>query len=101
MLGGVMLVALYGPNTPIGGFLARHGVKIIFATPGIVLALLFVTLPLVVRTVEPVLLELDPAEEEAARVLGASPWTTFRRILLPAIRPAVTAGGLLTFARVS
>src|SRR2546422_9097618 len=95
---GVMLVALYGPNTPIGGFLARHGGKIIFATPGIVLALLFVTLPLVVRTVEPVLLELDPAEEEAARVLGASPWTTFRRIVLPAIRPAVTAGGLLAFA---
>ena len=96
---GVMLVALYGPNSPIGGFLARHGIKIIFATPGILLALLFVTLPLVVRTVEPVLLELEPAEEEAARVLGASPWTTFRRIVLPAIRPAITAGGLLTFAR--
>ena len=96
---GVMLVALYGPNTPIGGFLSRHGVKFIFAAPGIVLALLFVTLPLVVRTVEPVLLELDPAEEEAARVLGASPWTTFRRIVLPAIRPGITAGALLTFAR--
>ena len=94
-----MLVALYGPNTPIGGFLARHGVKVIFATPGIILALLFVTLPLVVRTVEPVLLELDPAEEEAARVLGAGSWTTFRRIVLPAIRPAITAGALLTFAR--
>src|SRR2546425_1277528 len=96
---GVMLVALYGPNTPIGGFLSRHGIKIIFAAPGIVLALLFVTLPLVVRTVEPVLLELDPAEEEAARVLGASPWTAFRRIVLPAIRPAIAAGALLTFAR--
>src|SRR3989449_5324931 len=93
---GVMLVALYGPNSPVGGFLARHGVKIIFATPGILLALLFVTLPLAVRTVEPVLLELDPAEEEAARVLGASPWTTFRRIVLPAIRPAITAGAALT-----
>jgi len=96
---GVMLVALYGPNTPIGGFLARHVVKVIFATPGIILALLFVTLPLVVRTVEPVLLELDPAEEEAARVLGAGSWTTFRRIVLPAIWPAITAGALLTFAR--
>src|SRR5439155_685496 len=52
-----------------------------------------------VRTVEPVLLELDPAEEEAARVLGASPWTTFRRIVLPAIRPAVAAGALLSFSR--
>jgi len=96
---GVMLVALYGPNSPVGGFLDHHGVKVVFATPGIVLALLFVTLPLVVRTVEPVLLELDPAEEEAARVLGATSLTTFRRIVLPAIRPAIAAGALLTFAR--
>jgi sulfate transport system permease protein len=96
---GVMLVALYGPNSPVGGFLADHGVKIIFATPGILLALLFVTLPLTVRTVEPVLLELDLAEEEAARVLGAKGWTTFRRVLLPALRPAIVAGILLTFAR--
>jgi sulfate/thiosulfate transport system permease protein len=96
---GVMLVALYGPNSPVGSFLGRHGVKIIFATPGILLALLFVTLPLTVRTVEPVLLELDPAEEEASRVLGANPWTTFRRVVFPALRPAIFAGGLLTFAR--
>ena len=96
---GVMLVALYGPNSPVGGFLVDHGVKVIFAPLGILVALLFITLPLVVRTVEPVLLELDPAEEEAARVLGANPWTTFRRIVLPAIRPAITAGALLSFAR--
>jgi len=96
---GVMLVALYGPGSPVGGFLERHGVHIAFAQAGILLALLFVTLPLVVRTVEPVLLELDPAEEEAARVLGASGWTTFRRIVLPAIRPAVAAGALLSFSR--
>jgi sulfate/thiosulfate transport system permease protein len=96
---GVMLVALYGPASPIGGFLGDHGIQIIFATPGILLALLFVTLPLVVRTVEPVLIELDLAEEEAARVLGAGGWTTFRRVVLPAIRPAIVAGGLLTFAR--
>ena len=96
---GVMLVALYGPASPVGGFLEGHGIKIVFATPGILLALLFVTLPLVVRTVEPVLLELDPAEEEAARVLGAGTWTTFRRVVLPAIRPAIAAGALLTFAR--
>jgi sulfate transport system permease protein len=96
---GVMLVALYGPNSPVGRFLADHGIKIIFATPGILLALLFVTLPLSVRTVEPVLLELDPAEEEAARVLGATGWTTFRRVVFPALRPAIFAGALLTFAR--
>jgi sulfate transport system permease protein len=63
------------------------------------LALLFVTLPLVVRSVQPVLLELDPAEEEAARVLGAGRWTTFRKVMLPALRPAIAAGALLTFAR--
>jgi sulfate transport system permease protein len=96
---GVMLVALYGPVTPIGGFLADHGIKIVFAQLGILLALLFVTLPLVVRTVQPVLLELDPAEEEAARVLGAGRWLTFRKVLLPALRPAITAGALLAFAR--
>jgi sulfate/thiosulfate transport system permease protein len=96
---GVMLVALYGPSSPVGGFLNRHGLHVAFAVPGVLLALLFVTLPLVVRTVEPVLLELDPAEEDAARVLGAGSWTTFRRIVLPAIRPAIAAGALLTFAR--
>jgi sulfate transport system permease protein len=96
---GVMLVTLYGPSSPVGGFLDRQGVHIAFAVPGVLLALLFVTLPLVVRTVEPVLLELDPAEEDAARVLGAGSWTTFRRIVLPAIGPAIAAGALLTFAR--
>jgi sulfate transport system permease protein len=96
---GVMLVALYGPNAPIGAFLARHGVHVVFAQLGILLALLFVTLPLVVRTVQPVLQELDEAEEEAARVLGASRWTTFRSVILPAIRAGIVAGGLLAFAR--
>jgi sulfate transport system permease protein len=96
---GVMLAALYGPNSPIGGFFARHGIQIIFAVPGIVLALLVITLPLVVRTVEPVLLELDVSQEEAAHVLGAGGWTTFRRVVLPALRPAIAAGILLSFAR--
>jgi sulfate/thiosulfate transport system permease protein len=96
---GVMLVALYGPNAPVGRFLDKAGVQVIFAPLGILLALLFVTLPLVVRTVEPVLLELDRAEEEAAQVLGASSWTTFRKVVFPAIRPALAAGLLLTFAR--
>jgi sulfate transport system permease protein len=96
---GVMLVALYGPNSPIGSFLVGHGIQVIFAKLGILLALLFVTLPLVVRTVQPVLIELDETEEEAARVLGASRWTTFRKVVLPAIRPGIVAGGLLAFAR--
>jgi sulfate/thiosulfate transport system permease protein len=96
---GVMLVALYGPNSPVGGFLARNGFRVAFAVPGIVLALLVITLPLVVRTVEPVLLELDVEQEEAAHSLGASGWTTFRKVVFPALRPAIAAGILLSFAR--
>jgi sulfate transport system permease protein len=96
---GVMLVALYGPNSLLGGFFGHHGVQIIFAKPGILLALLFVTLPLVVRTVQPVLQQLDEAEEEAARVLGAGRWTTFRKVVLPHLRSGIVAGGLLAFAR--
>jgi len=96
---GVMLVALYGPHSPIGAFLVRHGVHVIFARLGILIALLFVTLPLVVRTVQPVLLEMDRAEEEAARSLGAGRVATFRRVVLPHLRAGIVAGGLLAFAR--
>jgi sulfate transport system permease protein len=96
---GVMLMVLYGPNSPIGGFLADIGLQVGLTQIGVLIALLVVTLPFVVRTVQPVLLELDAAEEEAAMVLGASAWTTFRRIVLPAIRPAIAAGALLAFAR--
>ena len=96
---GVMLVALYGPSSPVGAWLAERGIQIAFAPLGILLALLFITLPFVVRTVQPVLAELDPAEEEAASVLGAGGWTTFRKIVLPALRPAIAAGTLLSFAR--
>jgi sulfate/thiosulfate transport system permease protein len=96
---GLALVAMYGPNAPIGGFLEGVGIHVIFAPLGIELALLFITLPFVIRTVQPVLLELDPAEEEAAATLGANGWTIFRRVVLPAITPAIAAGALLTFAR--
>jgi len=96
---GVMLVALYGPNSVIGGWFEDRGIQIVFARPGILLALLFVTLPLVVRSVQPVLAELNREEEEAAQTLGASAWTTFRKIVFPALRPAIAAGALLAFAR--
>lgn len=96
---GVMLVALYGPSSPIGKVLARVGVQVAFAPLGILVAMLFVTLPFVVRTVQPVLAELDPAEEEASYSLGAGAWTTFRRVVLPALRSAIAAGSLLAFAR--
>jgi sulfate/thiosulfate transport system permease protein len=96
---GAMLIALYGPNAPVGGWLADRGIQIAFAPPGVLLALMFITLPFVVRTVQPVLAELDPAEEEAAHVLGAGGWTTFRKVVLPALRGAIAAGTLLSFAR--
>lgn len=96
---GVMLVALYGPASPIGGFLDRLGIQVIFTPIAIMLALLVVTLPLVVRSVQPVLQELDDAEEEAAATLGANGFTTFRKVVFPAIRVAIVGGTLLTFAR--
>ena len=96
---GLALRALYQSSSPIGGFLERIGIQVVFAPLGILLALLVVTLPFVIRAVQPLLLELDPAEEEAARTLGANAWTTFRRIVLPALRTAIVAGALLTFAR--
>lgn len=96
---GLMLVALYGPNSAIGRALERMGIHVIFAPLGVELALLVITLPFVIRTVQPVLLELDPAEEEAASTLGATAFTTFRTVVVPAIRPAIAAGAMLTFAR--
>jgi sulfate/thiosulfate transport system permease protein len=96
---GVMLLVLYGPGTPLGRALTGTPLQVVGAKFGILLALCAVTLPFVVRTVQPVLLEIDTAEEEAAATLGARAWTTFRKIIFPAIRPAVVAGALLTFAR--
>jgi len=96
---GVMLVVLYGPSGVLGSWFESRGISIIFAKPGIVLALLFVTYPFVIRSVAPVLLEAERHEEEAAFTLGASRWTNFRRIVLPAIFPAAVSGALLSFAR--
>jgi sulfate transport system permease protein len=97
---GVMLVGLYGPQRALGAWLEDNlGLKIIFAPPGIVLALLFVSFPFVVRTVQPVLESLDREQEHAAATIGANSWTIFRRVVLPAIALPLTAGTLLSFAR--
>jgi sulfate/thiosulfate transport system permease protein len=97
---GVMLVVLYGPQTPVGGWIEETlGLRIIFAPPGIVLALLFITFPFVVRAVQPVLAAVDRAQEEAAATLGANALTVFRRVTLPAIRLPLLTGTLLSFAR--
>jgi sulfate transport system permease protein len=99
LVAGVLIVALFGPQTALGSALIAAGMPVAFSKAGIVLALLFVTLPFCVRAVEPVLEELDPAEEEAAYTLGASPLATLVRVLLPPILPAVAAGAVQTFAR--
>ena len=92
IVAGLVLLALYGPSSPIG-------VDVAFSRTAIVLALLFVTLPFVVRTVQPVLHELDREMEQAARSLGASEPTIFRRIVLPNILPGILSGVALAFAR--
>jgi sulfate/thiosulfate transport system permease protein len=92
IVAGLTLLALYGPKGPTG-------IDIGFTRTAIVLALLFVTLPFVVRAVQPVLLALDGEVEEAAASLGAHPLTIFRRVILPALRPAILAGVGLAFGR--
>jgi sulfate/thiosulfate transport system permease protein len=92
IVAGLTLLAFYGPDSPVG-------VDLAFTRASVVLALLFVTLPFVVRAVQPVLLELDTEMEQAAESLGAGRRTVFRRIVLPNLVPAIIAGGGLAFAR--
>jgi sulfate transport system permease protein len=92
IVAGLTLLALYGPTSPAG-------INIAYTQTAVGLALLFVTLPFVVRSVQPVLLELDREMEEAAASLGASPATVFRRVILPNLVPAILSGAALAFAR--
>jgi sulfate/thiosulfate transport system permease protein len=92
IVAGLVLLTLYGPASPVG-------IDLAYTRAGVVVALLFVTLPFVVRTVQPVLLEMDREMEQAAASLGASPATIFRRIVLPNLYPAIAAGAALSFAR--
>jgi len=96
---GLALILVYGKTTGFGGWLAGHGVKVIFAVPGMVLATIFVSLPLVVREVAPVLEEIGVEQEQAAWTLGASTPQAFRRVTVPAIRWALAYGVVLTLAR--
>jgi sulfate transport system permease protein len=92
IVAGITLLALYGPSSPAG-------IDVVGTRAAIALALLFVTLPFVVRSVQPVLLELDREMEEAAASLGASAGTTFRRVIFPNLVPAIISGTALAFAR--
>jgi sulfate transport system permease protein len=92
IVAGLTLLAFYGPDSPVG-------INVAYTKVAVVLALLFVTLPFVIRAVQPVLLELDREMEQAAESLGASRATVFRRIVLPNLLPAIIAGAGLAFAR--
>jgi sulfate/thiosulfate transport system permease protein len=92
IVAGLTLLAIYGPKSPVG-------VNVAYTRMAIALALLFVTLPFVVRAVQPVLMELDREMEQAAASLGASPLATFRRIILPNLMPAVLSGAALSFGK--
>jgi len=97
---GVMLVVLFGPQEAVGAWLKdQFDFSIIFAPSGIIMALLFITFPFVVRSVQPVLLELDRTQENAAATLGAGGWTIFWRIILPPLALPILTGALLSFAR--
>lgn len=96
---GIALTALYAPNGWIGQYLEPLGIKVAFTPLGILIALIFIGLPFVVRTVQPVLEDMDKELEEAAASLGATRWQTFTRVILPHILPALMTGFAMAFAR--
>src|SRR4051794_15748900 len=96
---GIALTTLYAPEGWVGRLLSPLGITVAYMPAGIFVALFFVGFPFVVRTVQPVLAALDPAEDEAALLLGAAPMQVFRRVILPAIAPAIATGATLAFAR--
>ncbi len=99
LVAGLMIAALYGPTSPLGAWLQGNGIEVIYNRPGIVLAMLFVTMPFTIRALQPVLMELEREQEEAAYTLGAGPWATFWQVTLPAILPGLLTGVFLTFVR--
>jgi sulfate transport system permease protein len=96
---GIALTSIYAGNGWIGQFLEPWGLKVAFAPLGVIVALTFIGLPFVVRTVQPILEDLDPEIEQAAASLGAARWQTIRRVILPELLPALLTGFALAFAR--
>ena len=96
---GISLTALFANNGWFGSLLADLGIKVAYTPLGIMVAMCFTSLPFIVRTVQPVLEDLDPALEEAAQSLGGSDWTIFRKVIFPLLTPALLAGVSLCFAR--
>ncbi|MBD2863174.1 sulfate ABC transporter permease subunit CysT [Paenibacillus oceani] len=96
---GIALTSIYAPNGLLGSFFMQYGIKTAYSQIGITIALIFIGLPFVVRTVQPVLEDLEKDVEEAAASLGASRWRTFRSIIFPAVLPSLLTGFALAFAR--
>jgi sulfate transport system permease protein len=96
---GITLATLYAPNGWLGQYFAMYGIKVAYTPLGIVVALTFIGLPFVVRTVQPVLADVEAEVEEAAASLGAGRWDVFRRVIFPAVYPALLTGFALAFAR--
>jgi len=96
---GIALTALYAPNGWLGQYLVPRGIKVAFTPLGILIALVFVGFPFVVRTVEPILKDMEKELEEAAASLGASRWQSFYKVVLPSIMPALLTGFAMSFAR--
>ena len=96
---GIALTAIYAPNGWVGSLLEPYGIKVAFTPIGVVIALTFIGMPFVVRTVQPVLEDLEAETEEAAASLGANRWQTFTKVIFPAIAPALLTGFSLAFAR--
>ncbi|MFM2241549.1 MAG: sulfate transporter permease subunit CysT, partial [Verrucomicrobiota bacterium] len=96
---GITLTTIYAPTGWLGGYLEKIGIQGAYSPFGVFLALTFIGFPFVVRTVQPVMEDLGSELEEAAATLGAGRWTTFRRIILPALTPALITGFTLAFAR--
>ena len=99
VIAGLALVLIYGANSLIGGWLEAHGLQVIFAVPGIVIATVFITFPFVARELIPLMQQQGSSEEEAARILGASGWQIFRRVTLPNIKWALLYGLILSNTR--
>jgi sulfate transport system permease protein len=99
IVAGLMLIVLYGPDGWLGSWLEPHGIRVVYAVPGMILATMFVTVPFVVRELVPILRELGDEYEQAAHTLGAGRWRTFWSVTLPSIRWGVAYGVTLTVAR--
>lgn len=99
LVAGLMIAVLFGPTSSLGTWLEHGGFTILYDTPGIILAMLFVTMPFTIRALQPVLMELEREQEEAAYTLGADAWTTFWKVTVPSVLPGLLTGVFLTFVR--